>query len=93
MGSRSKSTGDPKILCNHSGCVGVNSNKRWTDIMRALPLSVCCLAGAILGGAGEIANSMGQGRATNDLGTVGAVVAILALLLTAIATFRKTPDS
>ena len=61
--------------------------------MKALPLSLCCLAGALLGGAGEIANSMQQGRASNDLGTTGAVIAVVALLLTAVATFhdsRKT---
>ena len=64
-----------------------------TDDMKALPLSLCCLAGALLGGLGEIANSIGQGRMSNDLGSVGAVLAFLALALTAIATFRKGHES
>ena len=60
-----------------------------TGDMKALPLSLCCLAGALLGGLGELANSIGQGRFSNDLGSVGAALAFLALVLTAIATFHK----
>jgi len=60
--------------------------------MKALPLSLCCLAGAILGGAGVIAKNLQGARYNTQLDTVGAGIAVVALILTAVVIWTKPQE-
>ncbi len=60
--------------------------------MKALPLSLCCLAGAILGGAGVIAKNLQGARYHTNLDMVGAGIAVIALILIAVVTWTKPQE-
>jgi hypothetical protein len=59
------------------------------NAMKALPLSLCCLAGAIMASVGVIAVNLEHTRRTNNLDTIGVLIAVAALILTAVATFAR----
>ena len=61
------------------------------NMMRALPLSLCCLAGAVVAGAGVIADSLDSSK-RYDMAVFGGIIVVLAFVLTVIATFVGRRD-